>query len=218
MLGIDINRLGRYMVVFNIPVPLPPDLLLLAKRYQKLTDKVFKELNKGFLNKRKHCDIRRTCKLKGELNRVYNRRSRLLREITRRLPHFLAAVMVKKQCQTLKIEELANDPTNKKGALAKAISNMPNSLHIYKKAVWLASLELGYDVQLRAVPPHHTSSIHYGCGGIIARDEYHHDIAPCSKCGQQINTHENAAMNIASLQGVLLPYDLFPSTHVRGSP
>jgi hypothetical protein len=158
------------------------------------------------------------CKLKTELNLVYQRRSRLLREITRRLPHFLAAVLVKKQCHTLKIEELTLDPSGSKGALAKAIHNMPDNLYIYKKAVWLASQELGYDIELEAVPPYHTSSKHYNCGGIIARVKGHHDFAPCTRCGQQVNTHENAALNIASLNGTLLPYDLFPSTHVRGQP
>ncbi len=217
VLGIDINRLGQYMVVFNTPIPLPPDLLHLAKRYKQLTEKVLNELNKGFFNKRKVYDVKGACKLKGELNRVYKRRSCLLREITRLLPHFLAAALVKKQCQTLKIEKLTSDPAGTKGALAKAIYNMPDSLYIYKKAVWLASLELGYDVELETVSPYHTSSKHYGCGGMIVRDDKHHDFAPCRKCGQQVNTHKNATMNIASLQGTLLPYDLFPSTHVRGS-
>ncbi|MHA1345164.1 MAG: hypothetical protein ACTSVO_11500 [Candidatus Heimdallarchaeaceae archaeon] len=217
VVGVDINRLGRHMVAFNTPVPLPPDLLKLAQRYQKLNDKVIKQLNKGFLNKRKAYAVRGSCKLKGELNRVYTRRSRLLREITRRLPHFLAAVLVKKRCQTFKIEELTADPTGTKGALAKAIYNMPDNLYIYKKAVWLASLELGYNVQLETVSPYHTSTRHYGCRGTIARDENHHDFAPCKKCGQKVNTHENAAMNIASLKGTKLPYDLFPSTHVRGT-
>jgi len=218
VLGLDINRLGPYMVVFNIPVPLPKDLLKLAQRYQQLTNKVLKELDKGFFHKRKVYDSRGTCKLKSELNNVYQRRSRLLREITRRLPHFLAAVMVKKQCQTLKVEELTTDPSGSKGALAKAIYTMPDNLYIYKKAVWLASLELDYDVQLKAVPPYYTSSKHHGCGGTIARDKQYYDVAPCSKCGQQVNTHENATFNIASLKGTLLPHDLFPSTHVRGPP
>jgi hypothetical protein len=216
VLGVDINRLGKYMVVFNTLVPVPKDLLKLAEHYQKLTNKVIDELNVGFLNKRKTYDVRGSCKLKGELNRVYQRRSRLLREITRRLPHFLAAVMVKKRCQTLRIEELVADPSGTKGALAKAIYTMPDNLYIYKKAVWLASLELGYDITLESVPPYHTSSKHYGCGGKIARDKDHYDFAPCTKCGQKVNTHANASLNISSLKGTKLPYNLFPSTHVRG--
>jgi len=214
ILGLDVNRLGKYMVVFNTPVSLPKDLMLLAKRYLKLTDKVLEELNRGFLNKRKVYDVKGSCKLKGELNRVYQRRSRLLREITSLLPHFLAAVMVKKKCETLKIENLSADPTGTKGALAKAIYNMPDSLYIYKKAVWLASLELGYDVKLQVVDPYYTSSRHYGCGGTISRRKGQHDFAPCSKCGQKVNTHSNAALNIASLSGTFLPHDLFPSSHV----
>jgi transposase len=214
ILGIDINRLGPYMVVFNVPVRLPPDLMKLSTRYHHLTNKVLKELNKGFLNKRKIRDSRGSCKLKGELSRVYKRRKRIIREITRRLPHFIASVIVKKQCEILKIEELTVDPTGTKGALAKAIYNMPDNLYIYKKAVWLASLELGYDVRLETVNPRFTSSKHYGCGGNITRDERYHDIASCKKCGIEVNTHSNAALNIASLSGKVLPYDLFPSTHV----
>ncbi|MCE7747035.1 MAG: hypothetical protein GPJ51_01455 [Candidatus Heimdallarchaeota archaeon] len=214
ILGLDINRLGQYMIVFNIPVSLPPDLLNLAEQYDHLSTKVIDELNRGFLRKRKEYDSRGSCKLKSELNRVYTRRHRLLCEITRRLPHFLAAVLVKKQTKVLKIERLTADPTGTKGALAKAIYTMPDSLFIYKKAVWLASLELGYDVQLETVPPYHTSTVHYRCGGILARQKGQYDVAPCKKCGQQVNTHSNAAQNIASLKGIFLPPDSFPSPHV----
>ena len=122
--------------------------------------------------------------------------------------------MVKKQCQVLKIEHLTSDPAGTKGALAKAIYTMPDSLFIYKKAVWLASLNLGCDVRLESVSPYHTSSLHYGCGGTLAREPGQYDVAPCRKCGQQVNTHSNAASNIASLQGIPVPHDLFPSSHV----
>ncbi|MCG3220657.1 MAG: transposase, partial [Candidatus Heimdallarchaeota archaeon] len=90
----------------------------------------------------------------------------------------------------------------------------PDSLFIYKKAVWLASLELGYDVQLETVNPYHTSTIHHKCGGSLIRQPGQYDVAPCKNCGQQVNTHFNAAHNIASLQGTLLPHDSFPSSHV----
>ncbi len=216
-LGVDINRLGQYMVVFNVPIPLPQDLLDLANHYDHLSKKVIDELNRGFLRKRKEYDALGSCKLKGELNRVYSRRHRILREITRLLPHFLAAVLVKKKCKVLKIERLTADPSGTRGALAKAIYNMPDSLFIYKKAVWLASLELGYQVQLEGVPPYHTSAIHYRCGGSLSRKKGQYDIAPCSKCGQQVNTHFNAAQNIVFLQGTPLSPDPFPSMHVRGS-
>ncbi|MCG3260772.1 MAG: hypothetical protein H7644_13550, partial [Candidatus Heimdallarchaeota archaeon] len=214
ILGVDINRLGQYMVAFNTSVALPPDLLELAAHYEHLSTKVLDELNRGFLRKRKEYDSRGSCKLKGELNRVYARRHRILREITRLLPHFLAAVMVKKKCQVLKIERLTADPTGTKGALARAIYTMPDSLFIYKKAVWLASLELGYDVQIETVIPYHTSTIHHKCGGSLVRHKGQYDVAPCKKCGQQVNTHNNAAKNIASLQGTRLPHDSFPSSHV----
>jgi len=122
--------------------------------------------------------------------------------------------MVKKKTKILKIERLTTDPTGTKGALAKAIYTMPDSLFIYKKAVWLASLELGYDVQLETVPPYHTSTIHYRCGGSLTRQPCQYDVAPCTKCGQKVPTHANAAQNIASLSGTLLTPDSFPSLHL----
>ena len=134
VLGLDINRLGEYMIMFNTPFKLPKDLLKLAKRYMKLTI-ILKELDRQFTIKCKSHNVRAALKLKGERTLVYRRRHRILRELTLRLPHFLAAVLVKKQCQTLKIEELTTDPSGTKGALAKAIYTMPDSLYIYKKAV-----------------------------------------------------------------------------------
>ncbi len=205
ILGIDINRLGKHMVSFNTPVKLPVNLLLLAEKYTHLSDKVLPELHIGLICKRKNRDTFGFCKLKGELNRVYMRRMRILREILRLLPPFLASVIINKRCKTLKIEQLAVDPTGTKGALAKAIYTMPDSLHIYKKAVWLASKELGYPVNLEYVSPAQTSSIHYGCGGTLARSRGHYDLAPCTRCGKKVNTHSNAARNIASLPGTRLP-------------
>jgi len=216
-IGIDINRLGLYMVSFNTPINLPFDLLQLIKRYNHLSKKVLPELNKGLLRKRKEYDSHGYCKLKGEISRVYNRRTKILREIVQRLPHFIAAVLVKKHCRALKIERLTINPTGARGALAKAIYNMPDNKLIYKKAVWLASLELNYDVLLEEVLPYHTSSHHFGCGGMLTRQLNQHDFVPCKKCGQQVNTHENAARNIASLPGKLLTLDPFPSSHVQGN-
>ena len=216
ILGVDINRLGQHMVAFNTSTPLPKDLLQLTEHYAHLSAKVLPELNRGLLRKRKEHDARGCCKLRGELERVYTRRHRILREILRLLPHFLAAVLVKKKCKVLKIEHLTVDPTGTKGALAKAIYTMPDSLFIYKKAVWLASLELGYDLQLESVLPYHTSTTHFSCGGVLTRQSGQYDVAPCKKCGQLVNTHNNAAKNIASLPGTLLPPDSFPSTHARG--
>ena len=217
ILGVDINRLREYMVRFNTDIPLTKDLITLAEKYSLLSEKTLPELNRGLMRKRKLHDTRGCCKLKGELKRVHTRRNRILREITRLLPHFLAAVIAKKKCKVLKIENLTVDPAGKKGALAKAIFTMPDNLFIYKKAVWLASLELGYNVQLEVVSAQNTSTMHHRCGGVLDRQLGQYDIAPCKKCGKQVNTHDNAAQNIASLAGTSLIHDSFPLTHVRGT-
>ena len=115
-----------------------------------------------------------------------------------------------------------SNPSNKffASALSKKIGKTPNipqsAFHWLHMAV-KNKIELGYDIQLEVVPPYHTSSHHYGCGGVLARSSGQYDIAPCKKCSQKVNTHDNAAKNIASLSGILLTHDTFPSTHVRGS-
>ncbi len=214
-LGVDINRLGEFMVAFNTPVKLPPDLLKLAERYTHLTDKVLKELNRGLAKKRKNYDSRCCCKLIGELNRVYTRRSRIMREILRRLPFFLASVIVKHHSRVLKIEKLNVDPTGTKGALAKAIYTMPDSSFIYEKAVWLASSELGYDVNLEQVNPFNTSRLHNVCGGVLDRKLDHYDYSYCKNCGLKVNTHVNAAINISLKPGRPLSSRSFPPLNAR---
>ncbi len=214
-LGVDINRLGKFMVAFNTPVKLSPDLLKLAESYTHLTDKVLKELNRGLAKKRKLRDSHGCCKLIGELNRVYTRRSRILREILRLLPFFLAAVIVKHHSRVLKIEELNVDPTGTKGALAKAIYTMPDNSFIYEKAVWLASSELGYDVLLEQVNPFNTSRHHNVCGGVLDRKLGHYDYAYCKACGLKVNTHFNAALNISAKHGRPLSSRSFPPLNAR---
>jgi len=120
ILGLDINRLGSHMVAFSTSAPLSQDLLQLAEHYAHLSDKVLPELNRGLLRKRKEHDVRGCCKLKGELDRVYTRRHRILREILRLLPHFLAAVLVKKKSKVLKIEHLTVDPTGTKVSVSQS--------------------------------------------------------------------------------------------------
>jgi transposase len=189
--------------------------LKLAERYTHLTDKVLKELNRGLAKKRKLHDSHGFCKLIGELNRVYTRRSRILREILRRLPFFLAAVIVKHHSRILKIEELNVDPTGTKGALAKAIYTMPDNSFIYEKAVWLASSELGYDVNLEQVKPFHTSRLHNVCAGVLDRNSDHYDYAYCNNCGLKVNTHFNAALNISAKHGRPLSSRSFPPLNAR---
>ena len=42
-----------------------------------------------------------------------------------------------------------------------------------------------------------------------------YDYAPCKKCNKRVNTHINAAKNIAQ-KGVKIIHSNSPSTHVRG--
>jgi len=107
------------------------------------------------------------------------------------------------------------DPTGTKGALAKAIYTMPDNSFIYDKAVWLASSELGYDVNLEQVNPFNTSRLHNVCGGVLDRKLDHYDYAYCKNCGLKVNTHVNAALNISLKPGRPLSSRSFPPLNAR---
>lgn len=215
IIGVDINRIGEHMVSFNVTAKLPKDLLVLSNRYYKLTNNQIKKLNSSLKMKGKNKDSLYYCKNKGELNRVHKRRNNILHEIKSRLPYFIAAVLIKNKCKIFCVENLQNNPRGKRGALARAIYNMPDCVNIYEKAVSIATKELGYNIELIKIDPRNTSTRHFGCGGILERNLGSYDYAPCKKCGQKVNTHINAAKNIAE-KGVKESQSLhFPSSHVR---
>ncbi len=214
-IGVDINRIGKHMVAFNVPSKVPNDLLLLSDKYYKLTNHQLKKLNSSLKTKGRNKDSLNYCKNKGELNRVHKRRNNILHEIKNRLSHFIAAVLVKNKCKIFCVENLQSNPRGKRGALARAIYNMPDEVSIFEKAVSIASKELGYNIELIRIDPKGTSTKHFGCGGKLQRNLGSYDYAPCEKCGQKVNTHINAAKNISEKGEKILLSTNFPSSHVR---
>ena len=148
-------------------------------------------------NKGKQKDSYNYIKAKGELRRVHQKRINILREIRKIIPHYLAAVIVKGNCKLFCVEDLEKNTRGKKGALAKAIFSMPYRENLFEKTVQIASHILGYEVKLIVVDPRNSSKYHYNCGGLIQRDWKNYDYAECKKCGKRVNTHYNAAKNIA---------------------
>ncbi|MFX1253903.1 MAG: hypothetical protein ACFFCZ_19990 [Promethearchaeota archaeon] len=43
------------------------------------------------------------------------------------------------------------------------------------------------------VDPRGTSRLHVGCEGRLKRSKNYYDLAPCTKCNNLVNTHDNAA-------------------------
>ena len=196
VIGIDINRLGKYTVALSNEVPLPKIILKLINRYHLLTRKIIPDLNRSLKSSGRRNDNLSYTKLKGELSRVYRRRCNILKEIKHQITCFIAATIVKSNCKVLCIEDLEFNPIGLKGALAKIFYSFPDEINIYKKATSLASYFLGYKVQLIPVNPSNTSKYHYNCGGRIERTNRFYDNAKCEKCNEMVNTHINAARNI----------------------
>ncbi len=215
-LGIDVNRLGEHMISFSTKVNLPDRLCLLVERYETLSNDVIPKLSYSLNIKGKLKNSTDYVKNSGELARVYQKRKSLLKEIKGFIPHFIAAVIVKSNCRTLSIENLNSDPRGTRGALAKAIYNMPDETNLFEKAVNLASHVLKAKVKLIQVDPRNTSKFHNGCGGTIQRSTKSYDIAQCKKCGKTVNTHINAARNIRDKGEKNSNLTIVPFPHTRG--
>lgn len=113
---------------------------------------------------------------------------------------------------TLACENLAGlDVTGKKGTIAIATLDMPDEPAVIIRAIrnvnaYYRALGIHLEVVIDPVDPRGTSSIHAGCGSKLERSPGKQwDMAKCKKCGKNVNTHVNAALNVKFLsQGKLL--------------
>lgn len=186
--GLDINRVGPHMMAFSEQIELPETLTTICDRYIRLEDEISKLSE--IVSKT------RSVKHKGELNRVYKRRANLLDEIRNQCKMLTTAVLVQSEANQLNVEKLELTARGKRGALAKAILNMPDNLDIFEQAVFLAATATGSEIDLKPINPYRTSSVHYNCRGKLLRGATTWDEAVCGKCGTDVNTHYNAALNI----------------------
>ncbi len=92
---------------------------------------------------------------------------------------------------------------------------MPDDLDIFEKAVLIASKISGRQIKLIQINPSSTSIYHYKCKGRLSREQYHYDNALCTKCGNIINTHFNAAQNIRDKGEKFLKSINYPFSHAR---
>ncbi len=215
VLGLDINRISKYAITFSNKIEIPKELRTLIRRYNYLCSRIVPQLSYSLKITGRKKDRYKYCKLKGELERVYQKRKKILEEIKNFLPHYIAAVIVSSDSSFLCIESLEFDPRGKKGSLGKAFYSMPDECDIFEKAVLIASKLSGKVIRLIRVHPKGTSSYHYQCRGILEKEHYHHDHALCKKCGTYVNTHSNAAKNIREKGEKLLQSINRPSSHAR---
>ncbi len=215
VLGLDINRLSDYILAFSNQIRIPKEIKILIRKYNHLNSRIIPQLSYALKNKGRDKNSHDYCKLKGELDRVYSKRKKILSEIKNLLPHLIAAVLIKSGSCYLCIENLDFDPRGKKGALGKAFYSMPDEIDIFEKAILIATKISGRIIRLIKVPPQGTSTYHFQCRGILDRTNHYYDKALCKKCGDYVDTHHNAARNIKDKGEQLLQSLNRPSSHAR---
>ena len=204
-LGIDVNRIGPYILAFSEDISLPDELSTLMTRYLRL---------EGILGKLQRCQIRwegyyhkkpsrflqnRLDKYSSELSFVHARRKRLLREIHRYCSRLVALAVFHTDVSLLVIEDLHLSARGTRGSLAKAILSMPDDLDLFTRALLLVKLFTGKSIPLCSVSPAYTSSgPHVGCpssphGRLSRSSSSSYDFARCPACDLLVNTHRNAA-------------------------
>ncbi|MCE7736334.1 MAG: hypothetical protein GPJ54_15745 [Candidatus Heimdallarchaeota archaeon] len=77
---------------------------------------------------------------------------------------------------------------------------MADDTSLYAREVLSIRKFTGKDIELVKTSAHNSSRIHVDCGGRLKRDssKNEYDIAPCSECGEMVNTHKNAAIYLVS--------------------
>ena len=188
--GVDINQIGPHLLVFSERIELPVILKKLSKLYLNLAKQISR-LSRAYTHSG-------WIKHRGELNRLYHRRANLLNEIRNQCKLLTTKVLITTGTDALRVEDLQVSARGTSGTLAKAILNMPDELDIFEQATFLAAAHTGIKVKLELINPRQSSRIHHDCGGRLQRDKKNWHVAPCKNCGQIVDTHHNAAMNIAA--------------------
>ena len=208
VLGLDVNRISQYMLSFSEPVVLPETMKTMIKRYLAL-GKIIPKLSSLVSQANSHrkqvptlTNQKRYCKRLTELRLVQNRRKRLRAELHRSGSRFCSSVLLWSHKDALAIEQLDMTTEHTHNGIAKAITSMPDDQNVYIHSVIVAQTLTDTSLSLVTVDPSHTSqSEHLGCtaspAGKPIRSPQHYDLAPCSMCGELINTHELAASHIA---------------------
>ena len=213
-IGLDVNRLGEFMIIYSEECynQLPEKLIKLINRYHSL-ERPVSELGLAITRKKKHCKKQPSkgahiawLKVKGELERVYARRYRLLKTVHQKTGSWITTVLYHSQARKLIIEDLKLSAKGKRGTLAKIILSMTDEIDLFEQVNLRVEWFTGNKQTLVLVDPRNTSQgEHVKCSnkikGRIKRKGNEWDYASCNACGEQVNTHYNAAM-IIKQQGI----------------
>jgi hypothetical protein len=161
-------------------------------------------------------------KLQTERNLVHTRRVNIRSTLHREGSRYTTAMLLFTEASYLACEKLSVSTDGTKESLAKAITSMPDDVNLYLRAVTVAQTISLSPKQLVRVDPYNTSkSSHVGCpvtpAGNIKRKHGQYDIVSCLACGESVNSHTNAALQLmqrctdylTQLSSIPIPSTLF---------
>jgi len=192
-IAIDINRRGKYAIVSNLDIELPDYINQLSKNWDRALSN--KSYFQQLLEKTDH--KWKKIRYAQVIDNLHQKIQQIRKTYHLKLANFLGQLILSAGAKYLILEDLNVNTINTKGALARAITSMADDTSLYIREV-LALRIIGVKVKLHFVNPYQTSSKHHNCGGKIKRTAENYDIALCGLCGEMVNTHKNAANNLAS--------------------
>jgi hypothetical protein len=188
--GLDINRLSEHVITASLDLNLKSVLNPLLAKWNAL------ETTIAMIQRKIDTTTywRQRLKLTTELGLLHRRRSHLRKDMLVRARTCLGKKLVESHVEFVALEaSLQKDTKDKRGALAKAISSMPDNITLVIRELGAVNSLLNRNLKLVLVRKEGTSRFHYECGGVINRTG---DLGACRSCGELINIHENAAENI----------------------
>jgi len=191
-IGIDINRRGKYAVVSNLELEIPKKINSINDSWSIVLEEIAK-----------YQKLLETCKswksklYSNEIEYLYRRKRNLRKSYHQKLANWVGQQLYHSDAKHLIIEDLNVNTINTRAALARAIESMADDTSLYSREVLAVNL-MNKKCSLHKVSPYHTSTKHANCGGKLMRSSEQYDIAPCNSCNKMVNTHLNAAINLAS--------------------
>ena len=140
-------------------------------------------------------------KQQSELERIHERRERLLHSIHNRAQLETAVILIHSEVDLFSVEDLRLSAKHTRGALARAILSLPDEPELTAIATMTANWITNRSINLERVDPQYTShALHLDCTidppGRIKRVSNNSELGKCSGCQATILIHIHAAQVI----------------------
>ena len=193
-LAVDLNRRGPFMAVSSFNLPLPPLLVTLLARWEKVEGELSKYQTLLASTSSSPASSFKRSHYLSQLRLHFRRRKNLRQTCHQMIANWIGQQLVSSGAQTLVLESLTVHTYGTSKALARAIEQLADDLSLYAREVVAVQVFTGRPCRLVTLSPAFSSRLHVGCGGRVDRSPGQYDHAPCLRCGMLVNTHHNAAL------------------------